>query len=246
MAARFCLAAFLVVAALAVAAAHPADGKPSRAPGKGCAWEKMSDAAIGLDAWVQRCDFGFRKIDFVFAGNALAQRYDAGQPDPLVEVLDLHVDESEQAGLTRLFGEHTDKTIAAKCVLKPYKYYKASPRGIKRYTFVPNPQYQKQVDAEQDPNEVGDPACGDWGDAPDGIQYFEVQPVSKPARRVLFVRIGQDEPLFDEQTLKILPAPERPAHPDVPVPRAVASGILPTATRVHSYTSHAMQERPTQ
>jgi hypothetical protein len=98
-------------------------------------------------------------------------------------------------------------------VLKPYKYYKASPRGIKRYTFVPSPAYQKQVDAAQDPNEVGDPACGDWGDAPDGIQYFEVQPASKLARRVLFVRVGQDEPLFDEQTLRILST-----HRDVLVP----------------------------
>jgi hypothetical protein len=187
--------------------------KPSRLAEKDCAWEKLSDAAVGIDAWVQRCDFGFRKIDFVFDGNALAERYDAGKPDPLVEVFDLKPDESEQAGLTRLFGEHTDQSLAAKCVLKPYKYYKASPRGIKRYTFVPNPAYQKQVDAAQDPNEVGDPACGDWGDAPDGIQYFEVQPASKSARRVLFVRVGQDEPLFDEQTLRILST-----HRDVLVP----------------------------
>ena len=188
-----------------VLTAQAQTNKPSRPAVKGCAWEKLSDAAIGLEAWVQRCDFGFRKIDFVFDGNTLAERYDAGKPDPLVEVLDLKADESEQAGLTRLFGEHTDKAVAAKCVLKPYKYYKASPHGIKRYTFVPNATYQKEVDAAQDPNEVGDPACGDWGDAPDGIQYFEVQVASKSARRVLFVRIGQDEPLFDEQTLRILP-----------------------------------------
>ena len=51
-----------------------------------------------------------------------------------------------------------------------------------------------------DPNEVGDPPCGEWGDAPDGIQYFEVQPGE---RRVLFVRVGQDEPLFDEKTLRL-------------------------------------------
>jgi hypothetical protein len=41
---------------------------------------------------------------------------------------------------------------------------------------------------------------------PDGIQYFEV-PVGE-GRKVLFVRIGQDEPLFDEQTLRVLPGPE--------------------------------------
>jgi hypothetical protein len=191
---------------LAASIVHADAGKPSRAAVKGCTWEKLSDAAVGLDAWVQRCDFGFRKIDFVLARNALAERWDGGRPEPLVEVLELEPDESEPAGLTRLFAERTDKALAARCVLKPYKYYKASPRGTRRYAFVPDAAYQKQVDAQADPDEVGDPACGDWGDAPDGIQYFEVQPGSKAARRVLFVRVGQDEPLFDEQTLKILPA----------------------------------------
>jgi len=193
----------LLLAAPALAFADA--GKPSRAAVEGCKWEKLSDAAVGLDAWVQRCDFGFRKIDYVLGGNALAERRDGGKPEPLVEVLELKPGESEQAGLARLFGERTNKALAAKCVLKPYKYYKPSPNGVKRYTFVPDAAYQKQVDAQSSPDEVGEPACGDWGDAPDGIQYFEVQAASKAARRVLFVRVGQDEPLFDEQTLKVLP-----------------------------------------
>ena len=65
---------------------------------------------------------------------------------------------------------------------------------------MPNAAYQKELDAKADPNEVGDPPCGDWGDTPDGIQYFEAQPA---ARKVLFVRVGQDEPLFDERTLRL-------------------------------------------
>ena len=199
-------AAGALVLLLTALAAHARGGKPSRAAEKDCAWEKLSDTSIGLEAWVQRCDFGFRKIDFVLAGHTLSERWDGGKADPLVEVLELKDGESDQAGLARLFAERTDQALAAKCVLKPYKYYKKSPAGIHRYTFVPNAAYQKQVDARSSPDEVGDPACGDFGDAPDGIQYFEVQPSSKAAHRVLFVRVGQDEPLFDEQTLKILPA----------------------------------------
>lgn len=200
--------AYLAIAFLAVAApaaARPPDDKPSRAALKGCAWERLADAGVGLAAWVQRCDFGFRKIDFVFAGRSLAERFDAGKPDPLVDVLDLDSGETSEAGVRRLFGEHTDPALAAKCVLRPYRYFKNAPPGVERYTFVPNAAFQKQVDAESSPDEVGDPPCGDWGDAPDGIQYFEVQTGSKKARRVLFVRVGQDEPLFDEQTLRILP-----------------------------------------
>lgn len=40
--------------------------------------------------------------------------------------------------------------------------------------------------------------------ASSGIQYFEV-PLGE-GRKLLFVRIGQDEPLFDKQTLRVLPA----------------------------------------
>ncbi len=61
-----------------------------------------------------------------------------------------------------------------------------------------------------------DPPCGDWGDSPDGIQYFEAQP-SSGARKVLFVRVGQDQPLFDERTLRLLPEePGRVKPPSTP------------------------------
>jgi len=45
--------------------------------------------------------------------------------------------------------------------------------------------------------------AGGRGLAPDGIQYFEVWPASR-ARKVLFVRVGQDEPLFDEKNLRLI------------------------------------------
>jgi len=193
--------------AVLMAPAFARGAKPSRAAVKGCAWVHSINAASGLDAWVQRCDFGARKIDFVTTGASLAIRYDGGTADPLVDVLELKDAETIDAGLTRLFGERTDAAVAARCVLKPYAYYKGTPKGVRRYTFVPNRVLQAELDKTRSPDEVGDPPCGDFGDAPDGIQYFEVQPNSVAARRVLFVRIGQDEPLFDEQTLKILPAP---------------------------------------
>src|SRR5262249_45209519 len=81
--------------------------RPSRPPFKGCAWEKASDAALGLEAWVQRCDYGFRKIDFVFEGHSLAIRYSDGngKPEPLIDVLDLKPGETPEAGIRRLFAE---------------------------------------------------------------------------------------------------------------------------------------------
>ena len=42
--------------------------------------------------------------------------------------------------------------------------------GVRRYTFVPNGAYRKELAAQAVPGEIGDPPCGDWGDAPDNIQ----------------------------------------------------------------------------
>ena len=184
-------------------------GGPSRKPVKGCAWRKLSDPALGLEAWVQRCDFGFRKIDFQVAKTGLLIRWSdgGGTAEPVVEVLDLVKGETPEAGMRRIFAQHTDKKVAARCVLRRYTEGTA-PAGAQRFTFVPDAAYQKELAAKPEDG-VPDPPCGDWGESPDGIQYFEAQPATG-ARMVLFVRIGQDEPLFDEATLRLLP--RQPSH----------------------------------
>jgi hypothetical protein len=207
----------LFLAAILLLVAHPALAKkdaPSRPAVKGCAWGKLSDATLALDAWVQRCDFGFRKIDLFVKQNAIMIRYsDGGDPEPVVEVIDLKDDETPEAGIKRIFAERTlDKTLIARCVLAPYRGDTA-PKGVKRFSFVPNAALQKELDAKASPDEVPDPACGDWGDAPDGIQYFEAQAASR-AHKVLFVRVGQDEPLFDEKTLRLLPPRQMLPQPE--------------------------------
>ncbi len=199
-------ALLLLLAVLAFALPHSAAAKdaPSRPPIKGCAWEKLSDARLGLDAWVSRCDFGFRKIDFVVKGDSLAIRFSdgGGVPDPAVDVFALEGTESPEAGIRRIFASKTEKALASRCVLSPYRYGKARP-GIRRFTFVPDANYAKEVAAKASPDEIGEPPCGEWGQGPEGVQYFEVQ---EGARKLLFVRVGQEDPLFDEKTLRLLPA----------------------------------------
>src|SRR5262249_48656654 len=138
------------------------------------------------------------------AGRSLAMRFsDGGAPEPIVDVLDLKAGESPEAGIRRIFAEKTDKAAAARCVLAPSHEGKPL-RGVKRYMFVPNAAYEKELAKTRRDDEVPEPPCGEWGAAPDGIQYFEAQPGSGAAH-VLFVRVGQDVPLFDEETLRLLP-----------------------------------------
>ena len=175
---------------------------PSRPPIDKCVWEKLADKTVGLAAWAQRCDFGFRQIHFEFVGNALAIKYsDGGAPDPLVEVFDIKSGETAEVAMLRLLLEKTDKAVSARCVLAPYTEGTV-PAGVKRYTFSPDAAYAKELKALAN-DEVPQPPCGEWGEMPDGIQYFEVP--AGEGRKVLFVRVGQDEPLFDEQTLRETP-----------------------------------------
>jgi hypothetical protein len=206
------LRATILAAALLIPTAHSADpvGKPSHKAADHCAWEKFSDAALGLEAWVQRCDYGTSKSEFIADGTYLSQRFTDGTPlEQDVDVIDLHPGETPEAGIRRFFAEHTDKTLVPHCVLAPLpKHYgeiKTRPE-VKRYHFVAEAAYSKKMTAKNDPGDIPDPLCGEWGDYADSLSYFETQPASG-ARKVLFVNLGQDTPQFDEQTLRLLPAP---------------------------------------
>jgi len=94
------------------------------------------------------------------------------------------------AAVKRIFAAHTEKALAARCVARPFQGMTAR-KDVQRFTFV----LKKPVPTPE--GDVPAPPCGEWGDSPDGIQYFEVHPT-----KIFFVRVGQDIPLFDEQTLR--------------------------------------------
>jgi hypothetical protein len=205
------LSAILAVATFAAAPMlGVAKDAPLRAPQKGCQWEKINDATLGLDVWVQRCDFGFRRINLYAKDNALMLHYsDGGEDEKLIETFALQADEKPEAAIQRVFAEHTaDKDLVAHCLVKPYKGYAATPKGAKRYTVLPNAALKKEWEKKTDPGDIPEPPCGDWGDMPDSVQYYEAQ---QGAGRVMIVRAGQDEPLFDEKTVRLLlPTSPRP------------------------------------
>lgn len=197
---------FPALLALLMIVASPAWSRdaPSRVAQKDCKWERLNDAVLGLDAWVEQCDFGYRKIHLYAKGNALLQHFsDGGEDEKLIETFALRDGEKPEAAIKRVFAEHTaDKTLAARCLVKPYEGEGPAPKGVKRYTVLPNAALKKELDANQDPGDIPDPPCGEWGDMPDSVQYYEVQ---QGAGRIMLVRAGQDEPLFDEKTLRLLP-----------------------------------------
>ncbi|MEP6766578.1 MAG: hypothetical protein ABJB66_19845 [Gemmatimonadaceae bacterium] len=184
-------------------------GAPSRKASKGCVWERVSSASNGFSASVQKCDYGDRKIHLFMKDNALMEQYsDAGaKADTVIDIIDLNANETVEAGMQRAFSAHTKPAIAKKCVLTPYKEGKEI-LGAKRYEFVPNAALARELKKINIKGDIPEPPCGDWGTAPDGIQYFQVFPTN--TKRFLFVRVGQDTPMFDERTLQLtVPAEAR-------------------------------------
>jgi hypothetical protein len=174
-------------------------GEPSRKAQKGCTWERLSDKKLGLEAWVQRCDFGYRKVDLFVSGNAVVQRFsDGGKPEPVIDVFGLKRGETPETGLRRIFAEHTDARLAKRCVLKPFHDSAIAPRkDVKRYVFAPDAAYAKELKAKEVPGDLPDPPCGEWGESADSIGYFEAQPKTG-VLKVMYVDYGQDEPLRTE------------------------------------------------
>ena len=185
----------------------PAWGKdaPSRKAPEGCQWEKLDDAKLGLSGWIQRCDYRGRKINLYAKDNALLQHYsDGGEDDKLIETFALQPGEKTEAAIKRVFDAHTaDKDLVARCLVKPYQAEEGqapAPKGAKRYTVLPNAALKKEWEKKTDPGDIPEPPCGDWGDMPDSVQYYEAQ---DGAARIMIVRAGQDEPMFDEKTLRL-------------------------------------------
>ena len=197
---------FAVIAcSLFLAIVATAADKPSRPADKGCAWRKLSDPTLGLEVWVERCTYSAKQtIDFVVQDHALVMHdSDSREPLTVIRMFDLQSGETAEQGLRRIYTTLTDKKIAQRCVLAPYKPA-AKRADVKRYDFVPGKAYQKELDKVKEDG-VPDPPCGDLGTQPDSVQYFEVQP-SSGSRKVMLVDAGQDTPLFDEETLRLLPA----------------------------------------
>ena len=79
------------------------------------------------------------------------------------------------------------------------KFVKLSSKrsGVKRFVLVPAKNY-KSIQKRKTPIPS---TCGGWGVGNSGLRYFEIQ---RPyPHKVIFVEIGQDQPLFDEDSITL-------------------------------------------
>lgn len=79
-------------------------------------------------------------------------------------------------------------------------------RGISRYVLVPDGEYAVSAAREMESSPVPC-TCNGWGEGNSGHRYFEVHE-NNPGKAI-FVEIGQDAPLFDENSIEFTEAPRQ-------------------------------------
>jgi hypothetical protein len=193
-------AALTFVAVSAVAA--------SRAPEKGCAWKTLSSPELGLEVSVQRCDFGYRVIEFLTLPRKRVlyqSMQDTGKKAslyPVVTVFTMKARETPDAAIKRVALGRLSWYKRKHCLVVPRRLDHLAP-GKAAFTLSPDKKYAAAA-LEAAGGDIPEPPCGEFGELADGLTYFEFHPAENPAR-FLFVDAGQDTPLFDETSLKLLP-----------------------------------------
>jgi hypothetical protein len=216
------LAAAMLSMAVAVAVAVPALAQeaavqPSRPPAKGCQWMQLNAPGLGLQLLYQQCAYKRRKTSFVAVpkdGIVYETWEDTGPRDPKdksprvgqeprIQVFTKGAEENIGAAIKRVAAEKQSRRERKHCdpVMRTFNFLNAYKRA---YVLTPDDYLAAKL-ANKAGDDVPPPACGAYGDQPDGLAYFEYHP-DESQTRFAYVDFGQDEhPMFDESSLVLAP-----------------------------------------
>lgn len=173
---------------------------PERAPYEGFVWERLSGA--GLVMWAQRSPQMHLQTDASVQGVRLCRVTDkvGSLSEPLVQVFDLKAGQLDS--LLPYLMEHprVQPLSAIDSMDCSFQQVESGRMGVKRYVLKPigkdADELQKRMKNEPIPT-----TCGGWGIGNSGMRYFEI--FSEKPNKVVFVEIGQDAPLFDENSIQL-------------------------------------------
>lgn len=163
---------------------------PSREAYEGFEWERVTGA--GLSFWAQ-CNPEIRVMADASLPGAVVVRNGDAVPHKVMQVFPLKNRSIEDViPLLRMQDGWNDSQTCQ------FKEVESGREGFKRYLLVPAGSYATEVEKQMKEEPVPS-TCSGWGVGNSGMRYFEVQ-LSCPDRAV-FVEIGQDAPLFDENSI---------------------------------------------
>lgn len=165
--------------------------QPSRAAYEGFSWVEVSGAGLRLRA--QQNDSLRIVPDETLPGLRMERRDADGPGTPVVRIFHLPNQKIEDVldQLRQESGWDEEQTCR-------FREGKSLRKGVRRYDLVPTDAYAERLAALY-PKEPVPSTCNGWGMGNSGTRYFEIHD-NRPDR-ALFLGIGQEAPLFDEQSI---------------------------------------------
>lgn len=182
---------FLLLLPLCAAACGGGADTTLRAPYEGFEWGTVKGA--GLELRAQHNENIRLVADAEVPGIVMVRKGDE-RPHTLIRVFDLRNGAIEDVvDVLRAEGGWDDSQT---CRFEPKK----SPRrGVKRYVMVPDGDYARRMEEVMKTEPVPS-TCNGWGVGNSGMRWFEVH--DDMPGNAIFMEIGQDAPLFDEESVE--------------------------------------------
>ncbi|WP_209330788.1 hypothetical protein [Lunatimonas salinarum] len=167
--------------------------KPLREPYAGMNWEKISGA--GMEFWAQQSPDLRVGISETLPG-AFVERMEYGKPVALQRVLQVfYLPNKKIEDLLDILAEYEGWSKSAGC---SFEAIDSNREGVGRYELRPTGKARREYE-ERAAVEPITHTCAGWGMGNSGIRYFEIHRTNPD--KALFVEIGQEAPLFDENSI---------------------------------------------
>jgi hypothetical protein len=169
--------------------------KPSRKAYDGFEWEKVSGA--GIEFWAQRNNALQVGISKTLPG-AFIENIENGKTVAIglaIQVFELKNQKIEDVfEYLKTSKGWNDKESCA------FTKIKSTRQGVDRYMLMPTGKALREYEAQSSSEPICT-TCSGWGMGNSGSRYFEIHHNNRS--KALFIEIGQEFPLFDEETIVV-------------------------------------------
>lgn len=175
---------------------------------KDCKWEDFSASNLGISIMVQNCNWKEMSPIFLESKNAIIQipeKLKNSKKDyyKVIEVYKKKENEDFEEVINKQFISKLSRVEKNHCSAKQ-SYFILDDKSKVNFVIEPDTVLSERILQQTSEGQIPRDPCGEYGISGNGfIRYFEYHP-EESKTKYIFVRVGQDAPLFDEKTIRFL------------------------------------------